>query len=99
MIRPVPAIDTVYYKVENMIYPGEDDPVPGIRFYLDFTFDDEAYEYIRWELTETYEFHNPSTDAFIQYNRWTAIRVPLEGSADSSTTWGEPESYDSRRSR
>ncbi len=77
MIRPVPAIDKVYYKVENMIYTGEDDPVPGIRFYLDFTFDDEAYEYIRWELTETYEFHNPSTDAFIQYNRWTASR-PLE---------------------
>ena len=65
MIRPVPAIDRVYYKVEDMIYQGEDDPVPGIRFYLDFTNDNEAYEYIRWELTETYEFHNPSMDAYI----------------------------------
>ena len=77
MIRPVPAIDRVYYKVEDMIYSGEDDPVPGIRFYLDFTNDNEAYEYIRWELTETYEFHNPSMEAFIHYNRWT-VR-PLEG--------------------
>jgi len=76
MIRPVPAIDTVYYKVENMTYSGEDEPVPGIRFYLDFTYDDESYEYIRWELTETYEFHNPNMDAFIYYNRWT-VR-PLE---------------------
>ncbi len=76
MIRPVPAIDAVYYKVEDMIYLGEDDPVPGIRFYLDFTYDDESYEYIRWELTETYEFHNPNMEAWIQYNRWTTR--PLE---------------------
>ena len=80
-IRPVPAIDTVYYKVENMTYLGEDDPVPGIRFYLDFTYDDEAYEYIRWELTETYEFHNPSMEAYVYTNRWT-VR-PLEGVMNS----------------
>ena len=76
-LRPVPAIDTLYYKVENMEYPGEDNSVPGIRFYLDFTNDNEAYEYIRWELTETYEFHNPSMEAYVYLNRWT-LR-PLEG--------------------
>jgi len=75
-IRPVPAIDSVYYKVESMKYWGKDDPVPGIRFYVDFTYDDEAYEYIRWELTETYEFHNPDMEAFIHENWWT-VR-PLE---------------------
>jgi hypothetical protein len=36
-----------------------------------------AYEYIRWELTETYEFHNPTMDAWVYPNRWT--RLPLEG--------------------
>lgn len=77
-IRPVPAIDSIYYKVENMIYTGEDDPVPGIRFYIDFTYGDEAYEFIRWELTETYEFHNPSMEAFIYYNRWTVRPLPKE---------------------
>ena len=76
-IRPVPAIDSIYYKVESMTYTGEDEPVKGIRFYVDFTHEDEAYEYIRWELTETYEFHNPHMDAFVYYNRWT--RRPLEG--------------------
>ncbi len=76
-IRPVPAIDSIYYKVESMTYAGEDDPVNGIRFYVDFTHEDEAYEYIRWELTETYEFHNPDMDAFVYYNRWTMR--PLEG--------------------
>ncbi len=76
-IRPVPAIDSIYYKVESMSYSGEDNPVNGIRFYVDFTHEDVDYEYIRWELTETYEFHNPNMEAFIYYNRWT-VR-PLEG--------------------
>jgi len=76
-IRPVPSIDSIYYEVESLYSPGEDDPVSGIRFYVDFTYDDEAYEYIRWELTETYEFHNPNMDAFLYTNRWTMR--PLEG--------------------
>lgn len=70
MIRPVPAIDSVYYKVETMEYQGEDDPVDGIRFYANLTYDDEAYEYIRWELTETYEFHNPYMEAYVYTSRW-----------------------------
>ncbi len=77
-IRPVPAIDSIYYKVETMSYTGEDDPVSGIRFYSDFTYDDEAYEYIRWELTETYEFHNPNMEAFIYENRWRSGPLPEE---------------------
>ncbi len=76
-IRPVPSIDSIYYKAETMTYTGEDDPVPGIRFYVDFTYDDDAYEYIRWELTETYEFHNPNMEAYLYTNRWT--RIQLEG--------------------
>ncbi len=76
-IRPVPAIDSLYYKVEEKIYTGEEDPTPGIRFYVDFTYDNEAYEYIRWELTETYEFHNPRMEAFVYLNRYTL--QPLEG--------------------
>ncbi len=70
-IRPVPAIDSVYYEVESMSYRGEDDPVPGIRFFADFTYDDQAYEYLRWELTETYEFHNPDMEAYIHVSWWT----------------------------
>lgn len=81
MIRPVPAIDSIYYKLEEMYYTGEDEPVQGIRFYVDFTYDDEAFEYIRWELIETYEFHNPVMEAYVYYNRWT-LR-PLEGEDNS----------------
>ncbi len=65
-LRPVPAIDSIYYLVESNSYATEEDSVSGIRFYIDFTYDDEAYEYIRWDLTETYEFHNPDMEGFIQ---------------------------------
>ena len=77
-IRPAPPIDSIYYEVEYMTYDVDKDPVPGIRFYIDFTYDDEVYEYLRWELTETYEFHNPYTEAFIMINRWTTRPLPEE---------------------
>jgi hypothetical protein len=84
-IRPVPAIDSIYYKVEHMIFTGEDESVPGIRFYINFTNDNEDYEYIRWELTETYEFHNPDMDAFYYPNRWRVY--PLEGEDNPRTCY------------
>lgn len=77
-IRPVPSIDSVYYKVESKQLFGDEGPTPGIRFYADFTYDNEAYEFIRWELTETYEFHNPEMEAFVYYNRWTLRPLPEE---------------------
>jgi len=76
-IRPAPAIDTIYYQVERNATP-QGDSLEGIRFFIDFTYDNEAYEYIRWELTETYEFHNPVMDAWIQVNRWRTYPIPDE---------------------
>lgn len=84
-IRPVPAIDSIYYKVEHMIFTGENEAIPGIRFYVDFTHDDEAYEYIRWELIETYEFHNPNMEAFYYPNRWRVYH--LEGEDNPRTCY------------
>lgn len=65
MLRPVPAIDSLYYEVEVNSFASETDSVGGIRFYCDFTYDDKDYEYIRWDLTETYEFHNPDMKGYI----------------------------------
>lgn len=64
-LRPVPEIDSIYYLVENNSYASENDSISGIRFYIDFTYNDEEYEYIRWDLTETYEFHNPDMLGYI----------------------------------
>jgi len=65
MLRPVPEIDSLYYEVEHNSYASEEDSISGIRFYLDFTYDNEEYDYIRWDLTETYEFQNPNMDGYI----------------------------------
>ena len=64
-LRPVPGIDSVYYEVEPARNLTEGDTAGGIRFYVDFTYDDEKYKFLRWELTETYEFHNPDMEGFI----------------------------------
>ena len=74
-IRPVPGIDSIYYEVES-IYQPAGDTIHGIRFYIDFSYDDEAYEFIRWELTETYELHNPEMEAFVFYNSWRYSPLP-----------------------
>ena len=63
-LRPVPPIDSMYYLSETNSYASENDKIKGVRFYIDFTYDDEAYEYVRWDLTETYEFHNPDMKAY-----------------------------------
>jgi hypothetical protein len=65
MLRPVPEIDSVYYQVEPDPYSEENGSQDGIRFYLDFTYDSNAYQYLRWELVETYEFHNPVLEGYI----------------------------------
>ena len=64
-LRPVPEIDSIYYEVQVASYGTESDSTDGIRFFIDFTYNDESYDYIRWEVTETYEFHNPHMEAFI----------------------------------
>ena len=71
-LRPVPAIDSLYYEIEHNSFASESDSISGIRFFLDFTYDDKAYEYIRWDLIETYEYHN-SVDleyAFLDLDHW-----------------------------
>ena len=75
-LRPVPAIDSIYYEVEHNSFASESDSVGGIRFFLDFTYDNEAYEYIRWDVTETYEFHNPSMEAFVSIPGVGLIELP-----------------------
>jgi hypothetical protein len=57
-LRPVPAIDSLYFEVETNSFASASDTISGIRFYCDFTYDREDYEFIRWEMTETYEYHN-----------------------------------------
>lgn len=81
-LRPVPAIDSLYYEVESASYASEADSTDGVRFFVDFTYNDEAYEYIRWELTECYEFHNPEMEAFIWDVDFSYYMLPDSSSPD-----------------
>ena len=75
-LRPVPEIDSIYYEVEKASYETESDFTDGVRFFIDFTFNDEAFEYIRWNVTETYEFHNPDMEAFIRDVDFSYYQLP-----------------------
>jgi len=75
-LRPVPEIDSLYYQVEHNSFASEEDSTGGVRFFIDFTYDDEAFEYIRWDLTETYEFHNPNMEAFVSIPGVGLIQLP-----------------------
>ena len=75
-LRPVPDIDSLYYLVEHNSFVSESDSLSGVRFFLDFTYDNEAYEFIRWDLTETYEFHNPDMEGFILDVDFTLKELP-----------------------
>jgi hypothetical protein len=69
-LRPPTEIKKVYYELE--IYPTEDPNVnlEGLQFYIDFELDQDSSEYMRWEMVETYEFHNPDYDGYIySYDR------------------------------
>lgn len=84
-LHPVPEIDSLYYQVEELAVGNEGDSLEGIRYYLDFTYASEDYQYIRWDLIETYEFHNPDHEAFI-YDLDGKTK-PLPEWADWRTCW------------
>lgn len=76
MLRPIPEIDSIYYEVESASYETEADSTDGIRFFIDFTYNSEDFDYLRWEVTETYEFHNPDMEAFIWDKDFSYYMLP-----------------------
>jgi hypothetical protein len=67
--------------------PTEDPEVfiDGIQFYIDFQIDADSSEFMRWELMETYEYHNPNYEGFI-YSFDRVLR-PLPDSLDDRQCW------------
>lgn len=83
-LHPPLPIDSVYFRRETR-YSVTGEGREGIRFYTDFTVDKTAGEYVRWEMTETYEFHNPDHKAYI-YDLDREIK-PLHDSLTWRTCW------------
>jgi hypothetical protein len=58
-LRPAVDIDAVYWERQAKHTSDPEVVLDGIQFYIDFEMDKEAGRYLRWELEETYEIHNP----------------------------------------
>lgn len=84
-LNPPTAIDNIYYEPES--YPTIDPEVSidGIRFYIDFEVDADSSELMRWELLETYEFHNPNYEGYI-YSFDRVLR-PIPDSLSDRQCW------------
>lgn len=56
---PARKIESVYYELETL--PTADPAVqdPGIRFFVDFEIEKDSGRFLRWEMNETFEVHNP----------------------------------------
>jgi len=93
-VHPVSDIDAIYYELED--HPTSDKNVieEGVQIYVDFQIEKENAGYLRWQLTETYEIHNPEYKA-----RIFDLDYRLKDLPDSSSwrscwiTLGVPEIY------
>ena len=56
---PAPVIDTVWFELEELMDRDTELKDQGIRFFIDFEIDQDSGRYLRWELEETFEIHNP----------------------------------------
>jgi len=78
-------IDSVYYELESQASTDPDEPIDGIRYYIDFEIDPDSSEFMRWELFETYEFHNPNYEGYIySYDR---VLKPIPDSLSDRQCW------------
>jgi len=54
---------------EESFDQGAVNPMDGIRFYMDYEIKKDSGRYLRWQLEETYEFHNPVYESMEIYDR------------------------------
>jgi hypothetical protein len=84
-LHPAPEIDSFYFIREAHSTADPDHTEDGIQFYVDFKIDKEAGQYLRWQLIETYEIHNPEHEAQI-FDVDRVLR-PLPDSSSWRTCW------------
>ena len=64
-LHPAPEVNSIYYLQENHSTSDPDEIEEGVQVYMDFEIDKESGRYLRWQVTETYEIHNPDYKAKI----------------------------------
>jgi len=84
-LNPTTGIDSIYYELETYPTADPDVSIEGIRFYMDFRIDPGSSEFMRWELIETYEFHNPDYPGFIY--SFDRVLKPIPDSLSDRQCW------------
>ena len=84
-LNPPTTIDKIYYELESYLTIDPEVSIDGIRFYIDFEVDADLSEFMRWELLETYEFHNPDYEGYI-YSFDRVLR-PIPDSLSDRQCW------------
>ena len=78
-------IDSIYYELESYQTTDPEVSIEGIRFYMDFRINPDSSEFMRWELIETYEFHNPDYSGYIySYDR---VLKPIPDNLSDRQCW------------
>jgi hypothetical protein len=85
LLSPAPSIDSVYFQLQAQAASDPGEWEEGIRFFMDYNFDSERSRYMRWQLIETYELHDPEYDASI-FNVDRVMRE-LPDSSSWRTCW------------
>lgn len=89
---PAPAIDSVYWIREEQATSGPGYSMDGVRFYMDFQMEKDSGRYLRWELEETYEFHNPDYESMQVFDRqdsypYRRVFMPIPPESIWNTCW------------
>ena len=77
---PVPEIEKLYYELESLPTSDPRKTDQGIRFFVDFPIKKDSGRYLRWEMEETFEIHNPDYET-VMYGvdrRWYDIYYSMK---------------------
>jgi hypothetical protein len=84
-IHPAPEINSIYYILENHSTSDPDEIEEGVQIYMDFEIEKNSGRYLRWQVTETYEIHNPESEAWI-FDKDRRLKL-LPDSSSWRTCW------------
>ena len=84
-LYPPAAITDLYWKREMHHTSNLEEVLDGVQFYMDFEIEKEASTYLRWELEETYQIHNPEYTAFVMGKDRRYMQLP--DSSSWRTCW------------
>jgi len=93
-LHPAVKINALYWEREQHATSELGEVLDGVQFCMDFEVKKEACTYLKWELEETYQIHNPEYTAFV-FGKDRIFRE-LPDSSSWRTCWitlGIPEFY------